>query len=89
MLAAIIIIINTNIAIIDGYQQSYYYYCLYSLFSLNCWASNLPGCFALCLADGMRIILIRFFWAVIWVIIAAITHFHGVADSLDVDMMRS
>lgn len=45
---------------------------------------SLPGCFALHLADGMWIILIRFYWAVIWVIIAAIIHFHGAADRASV-----
>lgn len=42
------------------------------------------GCFALHLAVGMWIILIRFYWAVIWVIIAAIIHFHGPADTASI-----
>lgn len=43
-----------------------------------------PGCLALHLADGTWIILIRFYWAVIWVIIEAIIHFHGAADTASI-----
>lgn len=43
-----------------------------------------PGCSALHLADGMWIILIRFYWAVIRVIIVAIIHFHGAADTASI-----
>lgn len=43
-----------------------------------------PGCLALQFADGTWIILIRFYWAVIWVIIEAIIHFHGAADTASV-----